>query len=370
MMKQPIKFVDLPAQYENVMDSLVEGITEIIQNSSFVGGDILSEFEARLANYVGTSYAIGCSDGTAALKLALLGSGIQNDDEVIVPANSFIASANAVVHAGGRPFFVDCDPQTFLIDLNQVEDRIRQGKTRFVMPVHLYGNVCPMDELMDLCSRWGVDIIEDNAQALGASYKGRRTGSFGKAAGVSFYPAKNLGAFGQGGAILTNDEQLAKLARIFAEQGAGSGEMRYHHDVIGYNDRLHTIQAFVLNVMIEKLDDFNEKRLKVADWYAKRLPSDRLQKRTEESVPVYHLFEYRCDSSKHREIVSVELKKEEIGFGFHYPVPIHKQKAYPVFNQLSLPVSEELAETLISLPVHPFITQEEVERVCDVIMNA
>lgn len=360
-----VKFVDIPAQYADIQDEIISGITEMIQNSAFVGGPALADFEAKLAGFVGTACAVGCSDGTSALQLSLLACGMQNGDGAIVPANTFIATANAVVHAGGKVVVVDCDPDTYLIDLNQVEDALKSAKAKFILPVHLYGNPCPMKDVMALAEKYGATVIEDNAQAIGAMVDGARTGTFGKAAGISFYPAKNLGAFGQGGAILTGDQEVARIARMYIEQG--QGEKRYYHDVIGFNKRLHSIQAFILGMMLDKLDGLNANRLQVADWYAARLGGDRIQKRTEGATPVYHLFEYRCDDTAQRETLAAALKAANIGFGYHYPVPVHKQKAYPELNSLSLPVSERLADQLISLPVHPAITEEEVQRVCDVV---
>lgn len=362
----PIAFVDIPAQYGNLRDELLTGIARLIDQGAFVGGPVLEQFEQHLAEYVGTKYAIGCSDGTTALQVALLAAGIKQGDKVVVPSNSFIASANAVVHAGGVPVLIDCTHDSFLIDLSLVEDALRNG-AQFVLPVHLYGNPCPMDELINLCEKYGAFIIEDNAQALGSKFGDRRTGSFGLAAGVSFYPAKNLGAFGQGGAILTNDASVARRARLYIEQG--QGEARYHHEVIGYNGRLHTIQALILDILLGRLDDWNQARREIASIYASRLLDDHIQKVTAFSEPVFHLFEFRCSSKSERDILAQALRDNDIGFGYHYPVPIHKQKAYWQYNNLSLPVCESLAETLISLPIHPNLAPQDAQRVCDLVVS-
>ncbi|HAU37769.1 MAG TPA: hypothetical protein DCX07_08645 [Phycisphaerales bacterium] len=361
----PIKFVDLPAQYADIESEIVAAVADLIHKGAFVGGAALTDFENQLAAYCGTKFAIGCSDGTAALMLGLLAGGIKKGDGVVVPTNSFIASANAVVHAGGAPVLVDCDPQTYLIDLNQVEAALKAGKAKFVLPVHLYGNPCPMKEVLALAGKYGVKVLEDNAQAIGATVDGKKTGSFGVAAGISFYPAKNLGAFGQGGAVLTSDENVAKTVRMYVEQG--QGDQRYYHDVVGYNGRLHSLQACILGKMLPKLDGFNAARLKMADAYAQRLPAERIQKRTPNSTPVYHLFEYRCDDKAHRDRLVAACKEANVPCAFHYPVPIHKQKAYPQCNRQSLPVAERLADSLLSLPMHPGMTGEQVERVCQVV---
>lgn len=364
----PVKFVDLPAQYADIQDDILAALADIMSRSAFVGGPALAQFEEDLAAYCGTKFAIGCSDGTSALKLALLGMGMEAGDGCVVPANTYIASANAVVHAGGTPVLVDCDGETYLIDLNQVEEALKAGKARFVMPVHLYGNPVAMKALLEIADRYGAKVIEDNAQAIGATVDGRRTGSFGVAAGISFYPAKNLGAFGQGGAVLTSDEQVARTVRMYIDQGQG-GE-KYYHDVVGFNARLHSVQACILGFLLKKLDGFNAARLKVADMYASRLAADRIQKRTEGATPVYHLFEYRCDSMEQRDKVAEAFKAANVQFGYHYPVPIHKQKAYAASDALSFPVAERLAATQISLPIHPSITEGEVERVCQAVRSA
>lgn len=364
----PVKFVDLQAQYADIEDRIVAKLADLIHRAAFVGGPEMAQFEQKLAAFCGANHAIGCSDGTSALTLGLLGSGLKQGDGVIVPTNSFIASANAVVHAGGMPVLVDCDPHTYLIDLNQVEDALRQGKAKWVMPVHLYGSPCPMKQILALAERHGAHVIEDNAQAIGAWVDGQRTGSFGLVCGISFYPAKNLGCFGQGGAVLTRDDDLAKLIRTYINQG--EGDQRYYHDVVGYNYRLHTMQAAVLTLMLDKLDGLSEQRRQVAKWYAQRLPADRAQRHVPAAVPVYHHFEYRCDSRQHRDRLVEVLKAKQIGFGYHYPVPIHKQKAYPQYNSQSLAVSERLAETLISLPVHPGVTEAQVAYVCEAVQKA
>jgi dTDP-4-amino-4,6-dideoxygalactose transaminase len=363
----PVSFVDLPAQYADMTEDIVTFVRDTMAKSAFVGGRALEKFETDLADYVGVKYAVGCSDGTMSLTLALLGAGLQKGEKVVVPANSYIASANAVVHAGGTPVVVDCTSDTYLIDLDQTESALKGSDVRFIMPVHLYGNPCPMDEIVHLASKYDAIVIEDNAQAIGAAYNGKKTGGFAHAAGVSFYPAKNLGAFGQGGAVLTNDIRIADIVRMYREQGQGSS--KYYHDVVGYNGRLHSLQAGVLNLLLKKLDDFNSSRSNIAQWYSNKLAADRLQKTTPGATHVYHLFEYRCDSEEHRSELSSRLKSADVGFGYHYPVPIHKQKAYPSYNTMNLPNAERLARTLISLPMHPGLSEEEIGYVCDIVAD-
>jgi dTDP-4-amino-4,6-dideoxygalactose transaminase len=360
-----VKFVDLHAQYQPEEESILKAITDIVRKGAFVGGEALREFETHLAAYCGTRFAVGCSDGTIALIIALRCAGLRKGQGVVVPTNSFIASANAVVHAGGVPVLVDVDPATFLMDLNQAEDALRRGKASFLLPVHLYGNPCPMPEVIALAERYDAVVIEDNAQAIGASVAGRKTGGFGAAAGLSFYPSKNLGGFGQGGALLTNEKAIADAARTYVEQGQSS--RKYYHEVVGYNGRLDAIQAVVLNHLLAKVDAFNHRRLAAADAYARRLDPSRVQVRTAGSAPVYHLFEYRCADESHRDRLANAFEAEGIQYAYHYPVPIHKQVAYKENNDLSLPTAERLAATLISLPMHPCLSDADIALVCDVI---
>ncbi len=367
-MPQTIRFVDLRSQYADLEPQILEAIAGTLRTGVFVGGEAVTRFESSLAAFCGAKHAVGCSDGTLALVLGLRAAGLREGDGVIVPANSFIASANAVVHAGGIPVLVDCDPRTYLIDLDRAEEALRKGKAAFIMPVHLYGNPCPMEDVLRLARRHGARVIEDNAQAIGASVGGKRTGSFGVCAGISFYPAKNLGAFGQGGAILTDDDQVATTARMLGDQGQAG--RKYYHDAVGYNARLDSMQASILSLLLGRVESFNASRRRVADEYARHLPAERLQVRTAGGVHVYHLFEYRCGSLACRERVAKALRAADIQFGYHYPVPIHKQKAYGRFNGESLPVVESLADTLISLPMHPHLHTDDIERVCAVVMQA
>lgn len=363
-----VNFVDLVAQYADIKEEILADISALLDQSRFVGGPPVANFEAALADYAGVKHAVGVSDGTAALVLALKGAGLRPGDGVVVPTNSFVASANAVVHAGGTPVLLDCDEKTYLLDLDQTEAALADGRAKFILPVHLYGVPCPKDGILEVAQHHDAVIIEDNAQALGAKFAdGTATGSIGAGAGVSFYPAKNLGAFGQGGAILTNSDALAATARMYAEQG--TGETRYHHDVVGYNNRLDSLQGAILSRMLPKLDGFNEGRRRAQAWYAERLPADRLQAVPAGVTPVWHLMEYRCDDGDHRARLQSALGEANVGCGLHYPIPIHLQKAYAHLDSGSLPVAEGLAKTLLSLPIHPNLTEAEVEYVCQVVLR-
>ncbi len=359
-----IPLCDLKAQYASIQKEIDDAIKSIIARTNFIQGEEVRLLEKEFAAFCGARFGVACASGTDALHLTLLALGVGPDDEVITSPHTFTATAEAVYYCGARPVFVDIDPRTFNLDPSRLEEKITP-RTKVIMPVHLYGQPADMDPILEIAGRHGLPVLEDACQAHGAEYKGRRVGSIGAAACFSFYPAKNLGAFGQGGAVLTNDEALAAAVRMYVEQGQGS--RRYYHDVIGYNGRLHSLQACVLGKLLPKLDSFNAARLRAADWYAACLPADRLQRRTPGSVPVYHLFEYRCDDPAQRDRLAAAFQAAGVPFAYHYPVPIHKQKAYPRHNALSLPVAERLADTLISLPMHPGLTEEQVERVCQVI---
>lgn len=359
-------FVDIPSLYKDIQGEIVAALTLMIDNGDFVGGQALSDFEMELAEYTGSKYAIGCSDGTFAVQCALLAAGIKPGDKVVVPVNSFIATAFSVIHARGEVVFVDCCSDTFLLDINQTETALKQG-AKFVIPVHLYGNPCEMDVILDLAHKYNAIVIEDNAQALGAAYNGQKTGTFGAASGISFYPAKNIGAFGQGGALLTNDAMIRKTSRMLTEQG--QGEKRYYHELIGYNGRLDSLQAKVLSFMLKKLDNFIVKRKEIARLYEDRLGVDKIQKKTPNGSHVYHLFEYRCESKFSRERLCEVLKGNDLPFAFHYPVPIHKQAAFLSCNNQSYPFAESLAETLISLPIHPNMSFDHVDEICSHILR-
>lgn len=363
-----VNFVDLPAQYADIREDILSDIAKLLDQSRFVGGPPVDNFERDLAEYCGVGRVVGCSDGTAALVLALRGAGLSPGDGVVVPTNSFVASANAVVHAGGVPVFVDCDADTYLMDLDQADAALSAGRARFLLPVHLYGVPCSKEQVLEVARRHDAVVVEDNAQALGARFAdGSATGSMGVAAGVSFYPAKNLGAFGQGGALLTSSESLAQTARMYAEQG--TGQTRYHHDVVGYNFRLDSLQAAILGRMLPKLEGFNDSRRRIRDGYAAGLPADRLQQVPDGVTPVWHLLEFRCDDNAQRTELQAALQRADIGCGLHYPIPIHRQKAYAHVDVPSLPVAERLADTLLSLPIHPHLNRAQVDRVCEVVLS-
>ncbi len=361
MAETPIPFVDLAAINDQVRAALDEAWSETLRTGGFVGGQAVEAFEQEFAHYCQAEHCIGVANGTDALELILAGLDIGHGDEVIVPANTFVATAEAVVRVGAVPVFVDVDPDTALITGDIVRAALTE-RTAAVMAVHLYGQPVDVDDVSLVTERAGVALIEDAAQAHGAELRNRRVGSLGIAAGFSFYPAKNLGALGDGGAITTQDSELAGRLRVLANHGRSSGS-RYEHEVVGRNSRLDGLQASVLSAKLKRLDEANHARQVAAEQYRRLLP-DIVKPLgvAEAATSVYHLFVVRCAID--REQVGQALTDAGIGWGLHYPVACHLQVGYQDGATKPLPASEELADTILSLPMHPHLSLGEIERVC------
>ncbi len=363
-----VNFLDLKKQYSNIhMSDLMAGIEEIVTNGAFVGGPNVEKFEKNFAEYNGTDYAIGVGSGTDALIFALAGLGVGPGDEVLIPGNTFIATALAVSHVGATPVFVDVSSLTYNLDYN-CEKHIT-AKTKAIMPVHLYGNPVNMHLIMDIASKHNLYVIEDCAQAIGAKFKGQKVGTFGDAGCFSFYPAKNLGGLGQGGAIITNNKAIIDKASCLGNVGRKEGSW-YEYSDVGYNSRLDAVNALFLNTCLPQIDKWNAKRRTVASWYKNNL-EDCLEVTVPfidtSCTPVYHLYELKFNSVKDRDGVKDYLAKHDIYSALHYPVVCHKQEVYKEFNDQILGVAESLAVTLLSLPMHPYMTRGEVDLVTDTI---
>jgi len=352
-----IKFIDLHAQYLSIKDEIDRGIAEVINNSSFILGPSVKRFEESFAEYCASKEAIAVNSGTSALLLILRALGIGPGDEVITAANTFIATVAAIVETGARPVLVDVDPVTRLIDLDQIEAAVTE-KTRAIMPVHLYGCMVDMDKVLAIAERHDLPVIEDAAQAHGARLKDRPAGSYGIAAGFSFYPAKNLGAYGEGGAIVTSDKKLAGRIRKLRDHGS---ERKYFHDYFGYNARMDGIQGAVLGVKLKYLDAWNRGRNRVAGRYREELSGMplKLPREFKHFYQVYHQF---VVESEVRNELQQFLSRNNIPTLIHYPIPVHQQKAYARagFKDGSFPVTEKLAQSVLSLPVYPELTDEEI----------
>ncbi len=360
-----IPMLDLKAEYLLFRDELLRRLSETLDSTQFILGPNVQALEKEVATYVGAAHAVGCASGTDALHLALRALGIGLGDEVITSPFTFIGTSEAISYTGATPVFVDIDAGTFNIDPAQIEKAIT-SRTKAVMPVHLYGQAAELDSIVDICRRHGLRLIEDCAQSVGATYNGRMTGSFGDFGCFSFYPSKNLGAFGDGGMVSTGDEALAAEVRVYRNHGS---RVRYHHHVIGYNSRLDEMQAVILRVKLQYLEDFNTRRRAIAQAYRERLAGVvDTPVEAPNRVHVYHQYTVR---SPRRDDIGNALGEAGIGSMIYYPVPLHQQEVYAdLCRGVSLPVSEAAAREVISLPIFPQMSGDQVDRVCEVVRSA
>jgi dTDP-4-amino-4,6-dideoxygalactose transaminase len=364
-----VPFVDLPLQYRQLKAEIDDAVLRVFGRCDFILGQEVAAFEKRFAEFVGARHCVGVASGTDALHLILRALDVGPGDEVVTVANTFIATAEAISYAGATPVLVDCMPDTYLIDPEAVR-RALTPRTRAVIPVHLYGQPADVDALRAIARERGVAVIEDAAQAHGAAVRGgRRCGALADAAAFSFYPGKNLGAYGDGGAVTTDDAALAEQLRLLRNWGA---VVKYEHEVQGFNSRLDTVQAAVLNVKLRHLEAWNARRARAAAWYGERLRDvpgvvpPAVAPWTERHV--YHLYVVRVPGRDPRELVA-RLADLGVQAGIHYPKPVHLQKAYATLNLPpgSLPVSERVCREVLSLPMFPEITEELVETVVDAL---
>jgi dTDP-4-amino-4,6-dideoxygalactose transaminase len=361
-----ILFLDLKAAYRELQVELEAAYRDVMESGSYILGEEVEAFEREFAAYCNAKHCIGVADGLDALVLILRGFGVGPGDEVIVPANTYIASWLAVSHVGAKPVPVEPNPSTCNLDPNRIAGAITQ-KTRAIMPVHLYGQPAEMRPILDLGRQHGLLIIEDAAQAHGADYEGVRTGGLGDAAGFSFYPSKNLGAFGDGGAVVTNDDLLADRVRVLRNYGS---RKKYYNLTKGFNSRLDSLQAAFLRVKLRHLDDWNSRRKAVARQYRKRLvgiPDLELPAVAAGAEPAWHLFVVR---HPHRNDLQQYLNDSGIGTLIHYPFPPHLSKAYAEigWKRGDFPVTEALADTVLSLPIGPHLPSNDVNMIIDKLL--
>jgi dTDP-4-amino-4,6-dideoxygalactose transaminase len=364
--KGVIRFLDLRPQTAEVQEEVEFGWAQVLESSAFVGGELVERFESEWAAYCGTSDSIGVGNGTDALQLSLRALDLGPGDEVIVPSNTFVATAEAVVMSGAAPRFADVDPDTLLLTAQTMKEAMTD-RTKAVIAVHLYGQMPDMDELTQASADLGIDVIEDAAQAHGATWRGRRAGSIGRVGCFSFYPGKNLGAFGDAGAIVTSDGTLAERLRSMRDHGRVAGH-HYAHGSVGTNSRLDALQAVVLTAKLRPLDGWNDRRRRVVDRYRQRLPQS-IAVMVSEAVgarSVYHLAVARVSS---RDDVRAELLASGIQTGIHYPTPCHVIPAYRRYSDHQLPVVEAAASRILSLPLGPHMTDEEVDVVCTTLRS-
>jgi dTDP-4-amino-4,6-dideoxygalactose transaminase len=355
-----IQFIDLKAQYDSIKGEIDDAIADVINSSSFVLGPAVSRFEEDFARYCGCEYTVAVNSGTSALYLVLRALGIGRGDEVITAANTFIATVAAITDTGATPVLVDIDPVTRNIDLNLIESAMTP-QTKAIMPVHLYGSMVDMETLGAIAKEHELIVIEDAAQAHGAAFNGKRAGSFGLAAGFSFYPAKNLGAYGEGGAVVTSDESLVETIKKLRDHGSAR---KYHHELMGCNARMDGIQGAVLDVKLKHLDRWNKERNRVARQYRERLEGLPLTTPTQlkNNFDVYHQFVIEVDR---RDQLQSFLSENGVPTLIHYPIPVHKQEGLlgAGFKPGHFPVTERLAGRILSLPIYPELRSEEVDHI-------
>lgn len=358
-----IPFVDLKAQYESIKEEIDDAISSVINQTAFIGGGFVKDFERDFAGYVGVKNCVGMANGTDAIEIALKALGIGSGDEVLVPALTWISTAGAVNSVGAEPVFVDVIADQRTLDPSLIEDKITP-KTKAIIPVHLYGLPARMDEIMTIAQKHNLKVIEDCAQAHGAEVDGKRVGTIGDIATFSFYPGKNLGAYGDAGAIVTDDDNLANTCRMIANHGQLA---KHDHRIIGRNSRLDTMQAAILKAKLPHLNGWTEARINVAKWYTEKLNAEVVKPIVPAGLRhVFHL--YVIQSSRRDELMS-RLKELHIGCAIHYPTPLPHLKSYSYKNHETgdFPVAEKLCSEILSLPIFPEMSEKQVDRVCETI---
>ncbi|NQZ77984.1 MAG: DegT/DnrJ/EryC1/StrS family aminotransferase [Ekhidna sp.] len=357
-----IPFVDLKAQYESIKGDIDHAIQSVISDTSFIGGDIIKTFEQRFASFVGINHCIAVANGTDAIEIALKALGIGEGDEVLVPALTWISTAGAVNNVGAEPVFVDVLKDERSIDPSLLKEKLSE-RTKAIIPVHLYGLPAQMDSIMAFARENNLKVIEDCAQAHGATFRNQVVGTFGDIATFSFYPGKNLGAYGDAGGIVANDGSLARTCKMLSNHGQLS---KHDHQIIGRNSRMDTMQAAILSAKIPHLEKWTEGRIKVAAWYSSKLDDSLIPKTPEGSKHVFHLY---VIESQERDALMQKLKEGNIGCAIHYPTPLPHLPSYSYKKHFigDFPVAEKLCAEILSLPIFPELSEEEVDRICEVL---
>lgn len=369
-----IQMVDLIRQYENIQEEVDAAMLSVVRSAAFIRGSEVKGLEEELAVYLDVKHVISCGNGTDALQIALMSLGLKPGDEVITTSFTFIATVEVISLLGLTPVMVDVEPGTFNIDPEKIEEAITD-KTKAILPVHLYGQCADMDRIMDIARRHNLPVVEDTAQAISADYTFKdgsikKAGTIGEIGCTSFFPSKNLGCFGDGGAIFTDNDELASQIRIIANHGM---KVRYHHDVIGVNSRLDNLQASVLRIKLRHLDEYKAARNAVADHYDNAF-ADIAQITTPERNPssshAFHQYTLKCRGLNRDELQSA-LADQEIPSMIYYPIPLHKQKAFEVagMKPVSLPITEALCEQVISLPIHTEMDEEQLGRITNAVLD-
>ncbi|WP_267739656.1 DegT/DnrJ/EryC1/StrS family aminotransferase [Myroides injenensis] len=367
-----IQMVDLSRQYLKIKEEIDSEINKVITTSTYINGPIVTEFADNLSNYLGANYVIPCANGTDALQVALMALDLKKGDEVIVPSFTFVATVEVVVLLGLIPVFVDVDKDTFTMNVESIKSMIT-NKTRVIIPVHLYGQCCNMSEIMHIANQHNIIVIEDNAQSIGGSYLGfdeyKKTGTIGAISCISFFPSKNLGAYGDAGAIITNDDELALRMRKICNHGS---EQRYYHDIVGVNSRLDSIQAAVLNVKLKYLDDYCNKRREIAAFYSNAFIDESCIKTPfipDYSYHVFHQYTIVLENID-RDLVHQELAKKSISSMIYYPIACHNQKMFQPYKDRDYELSntEYLTSRVLSLPIDSELTIEELQYITESVL--
>lgn len=356
-MKYPL--LELNKEYLSIQEEIDKEIKNVLLHSKFILDDETWLFEEQFAEFTGSKFCVGVGSGTAALFLSLKALGISEGDEVITTPHTFAATAEAIVHAGANPVFVDIDKNTYNIDVSKIEEKI-SPRTKAILAVHLYGQPCNLNALNKLCSKYKLHLIEDCAQAHGALYKNQHVGTFGIAGCFSFYPGKNLGAYGDGGAVITNDEDFYLKVKMLRNHGR---TLKYEHDLIGYCERLDNIQASVLSIKLKKLKNWNEKRSKIAQLYSIYLDKRSLEIPLVEDGSLSSYYVYTIKVNKEiRDKLAAKLKQEGIATGIYYPIPLHLQKSFSYlgYTKNDFPLAEDICQSIISLPINPFLDETDI----------
>jgi len=357
--KIQVPFLDLKAHHDPIRAEIMSAMNEVIDVNAFAGGPFVAKFEEAYAQYCDTKFCVGVGNGTDSLWFSLLALGIGPGDEVITPPMTFMATAEAITYAGAKPVFVDIDSKTYTIDAKTIEAAITP-RTKAILPVHLFGQSADMDPILALAKKYKLVVIEDAAQAQGTLYKGRKAGSLGHAGSFSFYPGKNLGAWGEAGAVTTNDPALREALQMFREHGQ---KKKYYHDVVGWNGRMDGLQGAVLSVKLKYLDQANNGRRRAAARYNQLLngtPGVILPSEADYGRHIYHVYAVRVSQ---RDAVLKQLAERGIAAGIHYPVPVHLQNAYANlgYKRGDFPISEACGETFLSLPMYPELTDQQID---------
>jgi len=359
-----IRMVDLKNQYLKMKDEIDSAIHEIIDSTQFISGGAVHEFELEVADYLGCKFAVGCASGTDALQIALMALDLKPGDEVITTPFTFVATTEAIALLGAVPVYVDIDERTYNIDLRKIESKITP-RTRFIMPVHLYGQPAEMDKINEIAGEYKLKVIEDAAQAFGAEINGRKVCTFGDVSAISFFPSKNLGAFGDAGMVVTDDEELARKLKMITVHGS---KKKYYHEILGVNSRLDTIQAAILRVKLKYINSFHEARISAARKYNERFKGKIVTPYVLPNVKhIFHQYSIRVDR---RDGLQSFLKENGIPSMIYYPVPLHLQKAYKYnYKEGDFPLTEMVSNEIISLPMHTELEDDQIDYITEKVLE-